>query len=149
MRVSSRWAVMGGAIGILYLGSCPLRREIAVSIPSSRDLSVPSSSVDGQLVDAAGAVVSFRTTAGWGNVAGSWAAAVSTQAATFEGWIRTTVKDAQTIILGSNAPGATPRISVGGDRLSVYWNTGGKAPGSTSADTTPVTDGRWHHRQEP
>ena len=70
---------------------------------------------------------------------------MSTDAATFEAWIRTTVKDPQTIVLGSNSPGATPRISVGGDRISVYWNTGGDAPGWTSADTTPVTDGRWHH----
>ena len=93
----------------------------------------------------ADAVLSFRTTSGWGNVAGNWAASVSTQAATFEAWIRTAVKDSQTIILGSNSPGATPRISVGGDRIAVYWNTGGGAPGWTSADTTPVTDGRWHH----
>ena len=72
-----------------------------------------------------GPVLSFRTTAGWGNVPGNWAASVSTQAATFEAWIRTAVKDSQTIVLGSNLPGATPRVSVGGDRISVYWNTGG------------------------
>ena len=93
----------------------------------------------------AGPVLSFRTTAGWGNVPGNWAASVSTNAATFEAWIRTAVKDSQTIVLGSNSPGATPRVSVGGDRISVYWNAGGDAPGWTSADTTPVTDGRWHH----
>jgi hypothetical protein len=51
-----------------------------------------------------------------------WAASVSTNAATFEAWIRTAVTDPQTIILGSNSPGATPRISVGGDQISVYWN---------------------------
>ena len=93
----------------------------------------------------AGTVLSFRTTSGWGNVPGNWAASVSTGAATFEAWIRTTVKDPQTIVLGSNSPGATSRISVGGDQIAVYWNTGGAAPGWTSADTTPVTDGRWHH----
>ena len=93
----------------------------------------------------AGPVLSFRTTAGWGNVPGNWAASVSTRAATFEAWIRTAVKDSQTIVVGSNSPGATPRVSVGGDRIAVYWNTGGAAPGWTSADTTPVTDGRWHH----
>lgn len=93
----------------------------------------------------AGPVLSFRTTAGWGNVPGNWAASVSTNAATFEAWIRTSVKDSQTIVLGSNSPGATPRVSVGGDQISVYWNAGGAAPGWTSADTTPVTDGRWHH----
>jgi hypothetical protein len=97
------------------------------------------------MTTSAGAVLSFWTTAGWGNVPGNWAASVSTQAATFEACIRTTVKDPQTIILGSHSPGATPRISVGGDQISVYWNTSGEGPGWTSADTTPVTDGRWHH----
>jgi outer membrane protein assembly factor BamB len=116
-----------------------------MSTPAPRHPSVPASSQEGRLGDSAGAVLSFRTTAGWGNVPGNWAAPVSTNAATFEAWIRTTVKDPQTIILGSNSPGATPRISVGGDRIAVYWNTGGSAPGCTSADTTPVTDGRWHH----
>ena len=116
-----------------------------MSTPASRHPSAPASPEEGPLGASAGAVLSFRTTAGWGNVPGNWAASVSTQAATFEAWIRTTVKDPQTIILGSNSPGATPRISVGGDQISVYWNTGGDAPGWTSADTTPVTDGRWHH----
>lgn len=92
-----------------------------------------------------GPVLDFPSVNGWGNVGGSWAQPVSTGAATFEAWIRTTAKAEQTIVLGSNPPGATPRISVGGDQLSVYWNTGGSAPGWTSADTTPVTDGQWHH----
>ena len=116
-----------------------------MSTLGSRHPSVPASPREGRLGDSAGAVLSFRTTSGWGNVAGNWAASVSTDAATFEAWIRTTVKDPQTIILGSNSPGATPRISVGGDQISVYWNTSGEGPGWTSADTTPVTDGRWHH----
>jgi outer membrane protein assembly factor BamB len=92
-----------------------------------------------------GPVLDFPATDGWGNVGGNWAAPVSTGAATFEAWIRTTAKASQTIVLGSNSPGATPRISVGGDQISVYWNTGGSAPGWTSADTMPVTDGQWHH----
>ncbi len=117
-----------------------------MSTPASRHVSGLASSGEGLLGFApAGAVLSFRTTSGWGNVPGNWAASVSTQAATFEAWIRTAIKDPQTIVLGSNSPGATPRISVGGDRISVYWNTGGDAPGWTSADTAPVTDGRWHH----
>ena len=70
---------------------------------------------------------------------------MSTDAATFEAWIRTASKASQTIVIGSNPPGAGPRISVGGDQLSVYWNAGGSAPGWTSADTAPVTDGGWHH----
>jgi len=116
-----------------------------MSTPASRHPSAPASPEEGPLGESAGAVLSFRTTAGWGNVPGKWAASVSTQAATFEAWIRTTVKDPQTIILGSHSPGATPRISVGGDQISVYWNTSGEGPGWTSADTTPITDGRWHH----
>jgi outer membrane protein assembly factor BamB len=93
----------------------------------------------------AGAVLNFPATNGWAGVGGNWNGSVSTGAATFEAWIKTTSPDSQTIVLGSNSPGATPRISVGGDRLSVYWNTSGQGPGWTSADTTPVTDGQWHH----
>ena len=94
---------------------------------------------------ATGAVLDFPAANGWGNVGGNWAPSVSAGAATFEAWIRTTAKASQTIVIGSNPPGATPRISVGGDQISVYWNTSGSAPGWTSADTTPVTDGQWHH----
>jgi outer membrane protein assembly factor BamB len=93
----------------------------------------------------AGAVLNFPATNGWAGVGGNWNGSVSTGAATFEAWIKTTSPDSQTIVLGSDSPGATPRISVGGDRLSVYWNTSGQGPGWTSADTTPVTDGQWHH----
>lgn len=117
-----------------------------MNTPASRHPSAPASSDASPLGSAApGPVLSFRTTSGRGNVPGNWPASVSTDAATFEAWIRTTVKDPQTVILGSNSPGATPRISVGGDQISVYWNTSGQGPGWTSADTTPVTDGRWHH----
>ena len=90
-----------------------------MSTPASRHPSAPASPGEGPFGDSAGTVLSFQTTAGWGNVPGNWAAAVSTQAATFEAWIRTTVKDPQTIILGSNSPRATPLISVGGDQISV------------------------------
>ena len=92
-----------------------------------------------------GPVLAFPATDGWGNVGGNWAQSVSTDAATFEAWIRTTSKASQTIVIGSNPPGATPRISVGGDQLSVYWGAEGAAPEWTSADTAPVTDGQWHH----
>ena len=92
-----------------------------------------------------GTVLDFPATSGWGNVGGNWAQSVSTGAATFEAWVRTTAKASQTIVIGSDPPGATPRISVGGDQISVYWDTGGSAPGWTSADTTSVTDGQWHH----
>src|SRR6201994_3910331 len=94
---------------------------------------------------APGAVLNFPNTGCWAEVGGSWATAVAASSATFEAWIRTTSPDDQTIVLGSNSPGATPRLSVGGDRLSVFWNTSGAVPGWTSADTTPVTDGQWHH----
>ena len=92
-----------------------------------------------------GPVLDLLSVNGWGNVGGNWAQSVATGAATFEAWIRTTAKASQTIVIGSAPPGATPRISVGGDQISVYWNAGGSAPGWTSADTTPVTDGQWHH----
>jgi outer membrane protein assembly factor BamB len=93
----------------------------------------------------AGAVLNFPASNGWAEVGGHWTTSVSSAAATFEAWIKTTSPDSQTIVLGLNNPGATPRISVGGDRLSVYWNATGEGPGWTSADTTPVTDGQWHH----
>ena len=80
-----------------------------------------------------GPVLDFPSVNGWGNVGGNWSQSVSAGAATFEAWIRTTAKASQTIVLGSSSPGATPRISVGGDQLSVYWNTSGSAPGWTSA----------------
>jgi len=64
-----------------------------------------------------GPVLDFPATHGWGNVSGNWTASVSTGAATFEAWIRTTSKASQTIVLGSNPPGATPRISVSGDQI--------------------------------
>src|SRR6201992_4277951 len=92
-----------------------------------------------------GAVLNFPNTACWGEMGGNWTSSVSSSAATFEACIKTTSPDSQTIVLGSNSPGATPRLSVGGDRLSVFWNTTGEGPGWTSADTTPVTDGQWHH----
>ena len=76
-----------------------------MSTPASRHPSAPASPEEGPLGASAGTVLSFRTTDGWGNVPGNWAVSVSTQAATFEAWIRTTVKDPQTIILGSNSPG--------------------------------------------
>ena len=104
---------------------------------------VPGRQLGGATVT--GPVLDFPATDGWGNVGGNWAQSVSTDAATFEAWIRTTSKASQTIVIGSNQPGATPRISVGGDQLSVYWSTAGAAPEWTSADTTPVTDGQWHH----
>jgi outer membrane protein assembly factor BamB len=95
---------------------------------------------------APGAVLRFPNTGCWAQIdSGGWSRAVSTGAATFEAWIRTTTPDSQTIVLGSNDPGATPRLSVGGDRLAVYWDTSGQGGGWTSADTRPVTDGQWHH----
>ena len=108
----------------------------------------PAATVPGRKLAAApatGAVLDFPASNGWGNVGGNWTQSVSAGAATFEVWIRTTAKASQTIVIGSNPPGATPRISVGGDQISAYWNASGSAPGWTSADTTPVTDGQWHH----
>ena len=58
-----------------------------MSTPASRHPSAPASPEEGPLAESAGAVLSFRTTAGWGNVPGNWAVSVSTQAATFEAWM--------------------------------------------------------------
>lgn len=94
---------------------------------------------------ATGPVLNFRDTGGWGNVGGTWTTGVSTINGTFETWIRTTQTAEQTIFLGSNGSGGLPRISLSGDQISVYWNSGGSAGSWTSQDTTPVTDGLWHH----
>ncbi len=98
-----------------------------------------------ELGDTAASVLNFRQTNGYATVGGAWSAGVSSEAATLEGWIRTSVKDPQTILLGQGGPGAAPRLSVGGDQLSVYWSASGDAESWTSSDTTPVTDGQWHH----
>jgi hypothetical protein len=45
-----------------------------------------------------GPVLKFPSVNGWGNVGGNWAQSVSTGAATFEAWIRTTAKPGQTIV---------------------------------------------------
>ncbi|VTU41430.1 outer membrane biogenesis protein BamB (plasmid) [Variovorax sp. PBS-H4] len=90
-------------------------------------------------------VLNFREPNAYAVVEGSWGTGVSTDEATFEGWIRTSAKEDQTIFIGTNSPGASPRISIGNDQLSVFWSAGGEGPGWTSTDTTPVTDGQWHH----
>ena len=92
--------------------------------------------------------VAFTLLAGHtGAGAVGWAAALAgLLSVAIVAWgMRERAEDPQTIILGSNPPGAAPRVSVGGDQISVYWDTSGEGPGWTSADVTPVTDGRWHH----
>lgn len=91
-----------------------------------------------------GPALNFRGTNGWASVPGSWATGVSTDAATFEVWIRTTQQARQTLFIGSNQEGGLPIISVQDDQIWVYWEPIG--PGwLSSADTTPVADGQWHH----
>lgn len=92
----------------------------------------------------AGPVLNFCGTNGWAGVPGTWTTGVSTDSATFEIWIRTTRTARQTLFIGSNEAGGLPIIGVGGDQIWVYWEPIG--PGwLASADTTPVTDGQWHH----
>ena len=54
-----------------------------------------------------GPALNFRGTNGWASVPGSWATGVSTDAATFEVWIRTTQQARQTLFIGSNQEGHT------------------------------------------
>ncbi len=51
---------------------------------------VPGRQLGGATVT--GPVLGFPATDGWGNLGGNWAQSVSTGAATFEAWIRTTSK---------------------------------------------------------
>jgi Concanavalin A-like lectin/glucanases superfamily len=79
--------------------------------------------------------------------AGKMAGTPDTMAATYEAWIKTTSKEQQTIVTGwVGSGGALPRLSVGADKLSVYWGSAATGGGPvSSADTTPVSDGQWHH----
>jgi hypothetical protein len=69
---------------------------------------------------------------------GELAASVSTQAATFEAWIRTTVKDPQTIILGSPS-GLTVATSF--DPVSRRSSTWSAAAGPVQAER--LREGMW------
>jgi hypothetical protein len=78
---------------------------------------------------------------------GDMAGTLDSNAATYEAWIKTSSKQQQRILLGwVGTGGALPRLAVEADKLSVYWGPGGTGgPAVYSTDTTPITDGRWHH----
>jgi hypothetical protein len=88
-----------------------------------------------------GSVLEFNTTSGQLNINYD-ASAVTTDQATFEVWIKTTVKGQQMIFNGANV---APFIIVENDQLLVYWNDAVPSTGWLSVDTTPITDGQWHH----
>jgi len=71
---------------------------------------------------------------------------ISTDSATFEFWIRTTVSGQQAVLKAgdSDADPLHPMIILQNDQIEVYWDQPGGA-GLLSADSTPVTDGQWHH----
>lgn len=70
---------------------------------------------------------------------------VNSGSSTFEAWIRTTATAEQTIFAAPNGGGgALAGITIVGDRIQVYWGASG-APAAVCDDTTPVSDGRWHH----
>lgn len=69
----------------------------------------------------------------------------SSSSCTIEAWIRTAASDQQTIFVSPAGAGAVPRLALGDDRLQVYWDSSGRGPGVWSGDTTPVSDGTWHH----
>lgn len=71
---------------------------------------------------------------------------ISTDSATFEFWIRTTVSGQQAVLKAgdSDAVPLHPMIILQNDQIEVYWDQPGGA-GLLSADSTPVTDGQWHH----
>lgn len=70
---------------------------------------------------------------------------VNSGSSTFEAWIRTTVTAEQTIFAApTGGAGALAGITIVGDRIQVYWGAS-VAPAAVCDDTTPVSDGRWHH----
>jgi Bacterial Ig-like domain (group 3)/Bacterial lectin/Concanavalin A-like lectin/glucanases superfamily/Galactose oxidase, central domain len=66
------------------------------------------------------------------------ATGISTDAATFSVWINTTIKGQQMILQTS---AVKPAVYLENDQISIAY------PGEswTSTDTTPVSDGLWHH----
>jgi outer membrane protein assembly factor BamB len=80
----------------------------------------------------------------YATIIGNWNG-VSTDHATFEVWIKTATQAPQVIFNGS--PNVQPLIVLANDRLTVYWNGAGSSEWVTwtSADTTPVSNGIWHH----
>ena len=72
---------------------------------------------------------------------------VGSNSSTFECWMKMSTTAGvsatpQTILLCNNPGVANPRIEYdGGDKLGVTWND----QHVNSADTTPISDGEWHH----
>ena len=67
----------------------------------------------------------------------------STNGVTFEVWMQSTTKSAQGLfqLAGAQAASPAPFISLANDQITVAWS----GTTFTSTDTTPVTDGAWHH----
>lgn len=69
---------------------------------------------------------------------------VTSAAFTVEMWIRTTITDDQTLLVSHNillSDPQVPRFFLAENRLGVQWGP----ETLTSADTTAVSDGQWHH----
>ena len=68
---------------------------------------------------------------------------ITTDASTFSVWIKTTEKGIHNIF---QTPNINPCIYHQNDQIGVYWNgAGADGVGFLSLDTTPITDGQWHH----
>ncbi|GAA2008974.1 outer membrane protein assembly factor BamB [Nakamurella flavida] len=120
-----------------FLPKAPRRSPVTTGVGNS-----PASPVNAP----SGNCLRFTVGDQYATVNSPFTGVLSSTAATFEAWIRTEQTVPQTILLGSvPTGGASPRISLGSDRLTVFWNPGGDAPEWSSEDATPVTDGAWHH----
>jgi hypothetical protein len=67
---------------------------------------------------------------------------VSTDSATYSMWINTSLKTAQLLFTVAYYH---PYLFLENDQLKLGWDGAGPDTGWISADTTPVSDGRWHH----
>jgi len=67
---------------------------------------------------------------------------VTTDAATFSVWIKTTTKGQQMIL---QEPAANPCIYIQSDQIGLIWQGAGPDAGWLSNDITPISDGQWHH----
>jgi hypothetical protein len=101
------------------------------------------------VMQSSGSCLQFADTSGWADVPAD-VSHLTSDAAAFEAWIKTSATPAafngQVVYIGKQGDGAAPRVSVdASSRIKIYWSSAGAGGSHASTDTTPITDGNWHH----
>lgn len=148
-------AVYSGAPGIVGSTSPEITQSITALTPVFSGLTPAPSADEGTSIQLSGVVSSAPVSGsvlkltdvnnqGLGGALFSYdASGVSTDSATFSTWINTTAKTNQVIFTAANSH---PYLFLENDQLKLVWDGAGPAtPGWVSTDTTPVSDGTWHH----